>query len=273
MRKYFENISGVATGSDMVMKFQPNIALQFCGFKGEGITDDRVWIKKSHFPQVTPFQKGFQGDYGLVCTRNPLDCMPSYFFLMFACTHVETYVPCLLREDVIEIWQQWYKRAIDQWVLWHHYWIRQADSGKPIFFFRFEDILVSPRSKLRDLMGFVLGITGSEIDGTILEKRIDEVLAMGQKATQVYKPRQCGQGSNKNLVHYTEEMIDYCKEKAGDLLHFFGYVDVDPAVLRPDQMSTPSTPIFKIKSTTDQIEKFNLYKQYNVEAFANRRQY
>jgi hypothetical protein len=27
MRKYFENITGVATGSDMVMKFQPNIAL------------------------------------------------------------------------------------------------------------------------------------------------------------------------------------------------------------------------------------------------------
>jgi hypothetical protein len=50
MRKYFENLTGVATGSDMVMKFQPNIALQFCGFKGEGIHDNRAWIKKSHYP-------------------------------------------------------------------------------------------------------------------------------------------------------------------------------------------------------------------------------
>ena len=55
MRKYFENLTGIATGSDMVMKFLPNMALQFCGFKGEGIVDNRVWIKKSHFPFTTPF--------------------------------------------------------------------------------------------------------------------------------------------------------------------------------------------------------------------------
>jgi len=83
-------------------------------------------------------------------------------------------------------------------------------------------------------MGFVLGLEDSEITGTVLEKRIEEVLAMGAKSTQVYKPRQSSKGANKNLKHYTEEMIAYAKEKAGDLLHVFGYVDVDSNLLRPD---------------------------------------
>ena len=50
MRKYFENVTGVATGSDMVLKHSPNVALYACGFKGEGIIDDTCWIKKSHYP-------------------------------------------------------------------------------------------------------------------------------------------------------------------------------------------------------------------------------
>jgi hypothetical protein len=50
MRKYFENVTGIATGSDMIVKHHANFALQICGLKGEGIIDDRCWIKKSHYP-------------------------------------------------------------------------------------------------------------------------------------------------------------------------------------------------------------------------------
>lgn len=82
-----------------------------------------------------------------------------------------------------EVWKFFFKRCIDSWVLWHEYWIRQARSGKPIYFFRFEDILSSPRQHLRDLMGFVLGMTDEEIVGTVIEKRIEEVLKMGAKST------------------------------------------------------------------------------------------
>jgi hypothetical protein len=48
LRKLLQEITGIATGSDqhadIVYSFQMN------GLKGEGIVDDRVWIKKSHFP-------------------------------------------------------------------------------------------------------------------------------------------------------------------------------------------------------------------------------
>ena len=50
LRKYFENITGIATGSDQFMKFTLNMALQFQGFKGEGIYKDMCWINKTHFP-------------------------------------------------------------------------------------------------------------------------------------------------------------------------------------------------------------------------------
>ena len=55
MRKYFENATGTATGSDMVVRHASNVALQFCGFKAEGIIDERTWINKTHFPYVLPF--------------------------------------------------------------------------------------------------------------------------------------------------------------------------------------------------------------------------
>ena len=92
-------------------------------------------------------------------------------------------MPCLLREDVIEYWKFFYKACIDSWVRWHEYWIRQAVMGKPVFFFRFEDILACPRQNLRDVMGFILRMTDQEMNGTVVERRIEEVLAMGAKAT------------------------------------------------------------------------------------------
>ena len=83
MRKYFENTTGTATGSDMVLKHSSNVALQFCGFKAEGITDNRTFINKTHFPYVLPFQKPWDADIAVVCTRYQLDADPSFFYLTF----------------------------------------------------------------------------------------------------------------------------------------------------------------------------------------------
>ena len=87
MRKYFENVTGTVTGSDMVLKHQPNVALQFCGFKGEGIVDDTCWIRKTHFPLCFPFQPPFKNDIAVICTRYELDVDPSFFYLIFTLTH------------------------------------------------------------------------------------------------------------------------------------------------------------------------------------------
>ena len=48
LRKYFENITGVFTGSEMAPP--PSLQLLIPGMLGENVTDQRVWIAKSHHP-------------------------------------------------------------------------------------------------------------------------------------------------------------------------------------------------------------------------------
>ncbi len=65
--------------------------------------------------------------------------------------------------------------------------------------------MANPRIELQRLMKFILGM--DDITGTVIEQRIEDVLAMGKASTQVYKPR--SGGSNKNLHNYTQEQLDY----------------------------------------------------------------
>ena len=105
------------------------------------------------------------------------------------------------------------------------------------------------------------------MNGTVIEQRIEEVIAMGAKSTQVYKPK--SNGSNKNLKHYTKEMIEYAKEKAGDLLHTFGYVDVDERLVS-DNKNYCRTPFFQIESTAEQLAFFNSFQKMNISGIQAR---
>lgn len=96
MRKIFENVTGTATGSDQVLKHSSNVALQFCGFKAEGLTDERMWINKTHFPFVLPFQWNWESDIAVVCTRYQLDADPSFFYLTYTMCHSAQFKSALL---------------------------------------------------------------------------------------------------------------------------------------------------------------------------------
>ena len=75
LRKYFENITGVVTGTDMSLEF--NVELQLMDFKGEEITDESVWIKKSHDPKNNRNNKTHKCNKIVVCVRNPFDIICS----------------------------------------------------------------------------------------------------------------------------------------------------------------------------------------------------
>ena len=89
-----------------------------------------------------------------------------------------------------------------------------------MYFFRFEDILANPEGELRELFKFILGM--DSLDGTVIEQRIKDVLAMGAKKNSVYKPRQGG--TNRNAKNYLPEQIEFTKHYNEDLFHIFGYV-------------------------------------------------
>lgn len=175
VRKYLENITGIATGSDMVMRHVPNISLQIAGFKGEGITDDRCWIKKSHFPLCLPFQPTFDSDFAVICIRNPLDVAPSFLYLMYVQTHNMKFREDLLKEPILPYWDQYLHLFAEAWHDWHTYWLDIAEKGDiPVYFFRFEDMLANKRFEMEKLMKFIVGIDGS-ITGTVLEAKIAEI--------------------------------------------------------------------------------------------------
>ena len=74
LRKYLENITGVVTGSDMPI--ENPMPLQMAGLLGEGTSDDRCWIVKTHYPsELTEYP--FDCNKIIVCVRNPFDVMVS----------------------------------------------------------------------------------------------------------------------------------------------------------------------------------------------------
>mmetsp|Transcript_13517 Transcript_13517/g.9742 ORF Transcript_13517/g.9742 Transcript_13517/m.9742 type:complete len:88 (+) Transcript_13517:577-840(+) len=79
-RKLIEQISGTITGSNLKNSFTHQLQLACEGFKGENITDDRVWAIKTHFPYVYNFMnKPVSGNRAIVIVRNPLDSLVSLF--------------------------------------------------------------------------------------------------------------------------------------------------------------------------------------------------
>ena len=263
MRKIFENVTGTATGSDQVLKHSSNVALQFCGFKAEGLTDERMWINKTHFPFVLPFQWDWESDIAVVCTRYQLDADPSFFYLTYTQCHSAQFKNTLLDPQILPFWRDFQRRTTHAYKAWFQHWIDIAENtNKPVFFFRFEDILSNQEEELRNLFKFILGL--HSLEGTVIEKRIEEVMAMGSKRNQTYKPRQGG--TNRNLKNYTPEQLEYTKAYNEELFHMFGYVKDEQRI--PDN-NTPFLD-YQGKAKTENVAKTNYYKKLNQIAMEKR---
>jgi len=85
LRKYLQNITGIATGSDMSLEFA--VDLQLGDFKGEEITDCSVWVKKSHDPKPNLGNKVHKANKILCCVRNPYDCITSLMHFLATLNH------------------------------------------------------------------------------------------------------------------------------------------------------------------------------------------
>jgi len=57
-----------------------NMDLKNMGLDGEGLQDERVWIVKTHHPEMFS-RKEYNTDRCILLVRNPLDAMVSYFMM------------------------------------------------------------------------------------------------------------------------------------------------------------------------------------------------
>ena len=132
-----------------------------------------------------------------------------------------------------------------------------------MYFFRYEDILANPEAELRELFKFILGM--ESLEGTVIEQRIKDVMAMGAKKNSVYKPRQGG--TNRNAKNYLPEQIEYTKNYNEDLFHIFGYAK--------DEENNPGNHAgfldFEGRAKPENIAKMNYYKTLNKRAFEKRK--
>ena len=104
-----------------------------------------------------------------------------------------------------------------------------------------------------------------DIEGTVIEQRIKDVMAMGAKKNQTYKPRQGG--TNKNLANYLPEQIEFTKKYNEDIFHIFGYVKDDQR-----NAENPHTAFLDFEGTAkpENVDKINYYKELNKKAIQQR---
>ena len=70
--------------------------------------------------------------------------------------------------EVKQYWDVWFESDVKMWVEWHEYWLKIARESKiPVYFFRFEDLLIQPEGILKNMFKFILA--REDIDGTVIE--------------------------------------------------------------------------------------------------------
>lgn len=199
LRKYLELLTGIQTGSDNTLDV--NVFLQMMGMKGEDIVDDTVWVVKSHSPWIMPFAPVFHANKLIIVVRNPLETALSWLNLVAMNNHVQK-AP-FKYDELYPNWWDWWVHDIVGYI---HDWMKQMmDDAKyrkvPTLFVRFEDLINNPEPEIKSMMRFLLN--ESDLTGMNAERRIQEVLSMGQGATLTYNLKATTKMKNANKCRYT----------------------------------------------------------------------
>ena len=101
-------------------------------------------------------------------------------------------------------------------------------------------------------------------EGTVLEKRIDEVLGWAPEKHRTYninkKTKKVSQHEN-----YTQEMYDYAAKVNEEVFHIFGYAKNDD-----DPTSKTQFMDYKGKAHPENVKKTNFYKEINKKNWEKR---
>ena len=157
MRSILETDTGIITGSDSRTNRTLSAALLRCGFAGEGVVDDSVWIVKSHYPERMGYIS-FPTRRVILVVRNVFDSMESYFHMGMTNTHDKRLSdPSLQRLKDEGLWDSFIKNECVVWSDFHKHWVSLAVAAKVhLHIVRYEDLLCERRAKVvRGAMSFL----------------------------------------------------------------------------------------------------------------------
>lgn len=180
LRAYLEKILGIVTGADTDIKLKLNKDLMLRGLAGEGLTDERVMIVKTHYPERGG-NTMFYAQRAILLVRNPIDCITSHFHMVCTGTHHLS-----ISEDDFarfpDIWSEWIQQELSVWRDFHDWWLA---AKIPRYIVRYEDLVERPEQTLKGLLAFLLNVP--TIEGTMVHEYLK--IAVNEASPQVYKPR------------------------------------------------------------------------------------
>mmetsp|Transcript_2119 Transcript_2119/g.3180 ORF Transcript_2119/g.3180 Transcript_2119/m.3180 type:complete len:110 (-) Transcript_2119:482-811(-) len=107
----------------------------------------------------------------LLAVRNPLDAIYSFFQMIATQSHTKSFLEDINHPDIKPFWDRFFEDNIRIYKKWHDFWMEKVrTSDVPIYFFRFEDLLLNPEPILKNMFRFILA--KKDLDGTVIEKRI-----------------------------------------------------------------------------------------------------
>lgn len=186
LRRILETITGVYTGSDMNIDLTTQLVFNGRLAGEETVADDKlVWITKTHWPMESPLgAKKFSANKCISVVRNPIDMMPSLSYLYLTTTHTKvTNIPS--NEADPEWWNKFVTKIAQATNGALNVMRRDLEPQIPCYYIRYEDLVLNPGPVLRELFAFLLDV--DTIEGTVLEKRVEDYLAKGSANASVYK--------------------------------------------------------------------------------------
>lgn len=238
LRSLIEQRCHTITGSDMKVDEHAKTLfmarrLRSLGLQGEGISDDRVWMVKTHFPERTgPVFAPVRMHGAIVLVRNPCDAVDSLWNMRRTKSHTRSVWPLaytLARDE----WQSQLRAEAKKWAAFLQFW-QQTDAC----FVRFEDLLNVQRREptLRRIAQYLCdmvpesqrpsarAVLADLLDGQTTTSADGGPLA-SVAAKSVYIPRRGTVGHS--LRHFGADDRAAVAEGCGGLMRAFGYND-DP---------------------------------------------
>ena len=239
LRKYLEEITGVFTGADMHISH--TFFESMMGLLGQYITNDsnRVWITKTHWPHSIPGDKAFPAEKMIVIARNPIDVFPSFANLVNTHSH-SLQVNERFDQDKPEFWEQWVRKMTINMRDNHRNVLDEIAPNIPVYFLRYEDLKLKPEPVLIELFRFLLD--ADSLQGTLCERRIKEVAALGFSTKTAYALKSTSNSLCRNRHMYNEQQMATMREELAEMIAFWGYNKGDTCFFYGvDSTSSPMT--------------------------------
>ena len=119
----------------------------------------------------------------IVIARNPIDVLPSFANMINTNSH-SLEVAEQFHVDLPDYWNSYVNHFVQSLKDNHEIVVDQMAHQIPTYFMRYEDLKMNPRPVLEELFCFLLDV--ASIEGTVVQKRIEEVASAGFQSKAVY---------------------------------------------------------------------------------------